>query len=65
MFDRLCLLAVESETEWKMWIRNRTAQKNPESHSVPYRQAQTVLRTVPLHVNRTPSRSVKLPSRQI
>ena len=28
------------------------------------RQAQTVLRTVPLHLNRTPSRPVKFPSLQ-
>ena len=33
--------------------------KKPEPHSVPFRKAQTVLRTVPLHLNRTPYRPVK------
>ena len=35
--------------------------KKPEPHSVPYRKAQTALRTVPLHLNRTPYRPVKIP----
>ena len=35
--------------------------KRPESHSVPSRKAQTVLRTVPLNLNRTPYLSIKIP----
>ena len=36
--------------------------KISELHSVRYCQVQTVLRTVPFHLNRTPYHSVKFPS---
>ena len=69
---RIALAASAMNQLGRVWSREWHGTENmgpepyrarkPEPHSVPYRQAQTVLRTVPLHLNRNPSRSVKFPS---